>query len=158
MRARRDAEGTHGRALSDAERHTYFPASLLVSLLCWRSSEVKWLSEPGFVPPPGFNMTTTVLSGPFTLPSDWSAWANALQAEGDDRTRLALVEPFLPRCWQAIAPQRTAGRSQFGLSVHLPTPTTVHREHLPSDVGCIEGEVHHGASQLLERPEPTKRN
>ena len=147
---------THGRDLTDAERHTYFPASLLVSLLCWRGNAVEWLSEPGFVPPPpGFNMTTTMLSGPFTLPShmracgpvqgtqllffpdafqmltgidvqalvnqsmpaervlpsDWRAWANALQAEGDDEARLALIEGFLLPRWQAIAPhQRTAGR------------------------------------------------
>lgn len=146
---------THGRDLRDDERDTYFPASLLMSLLCWRGSPVEWLSEPGFVPPPpGFCMTPTVLSGPFTLPShmrargpvqgtqllffpdafqaltgidvqalvnrsvpadrvlpaDWSAWADALQVERDDAARLALVESFLLPRWQALAPQRTAGR------------------------------------------------
>jgi AraC-like DNA-binding protein len=44
------------------------------------------------------------------LPSDWRAWANALQAEGDDEARLALIEGFLLPRWQAIAPQRAAGR------------------------------------------------
>jgi AraC-like DNA-binding protein len=44
------------------------------------------------------------------LPGDWHAWANSLQAEGDDEARLALIEDFLLPRWQAIAPQRTAGR------------------------------------------------